>query len=67
LTPWSKKLGGKRILFILYFQIKIYHSGKLGQELKTGTWRQELKQRLWRNAVYWLASHGLLSLFSYTT
>ena len=37
-----------------------------GQELKAGTWRQELKQRPWRSAVYWLASHGFLNLLSYT-
>ena len=30
------------------------------------TWRQELKRRPWRNDAYWLASHDLLSLLSYT-
>ena len=40
---------------------------KPGQELKAGTWRQELKQRPWRGAAYWLALHGLLSLLSYKT
>jgi hypothetical protein len=34
---------------------------------RTGTWRQELMQRPWRDAAYWLASPGLLSLLSYTT
>ena len=29
--------------------------------------KQELIQRPWRNATYWLASHGLLSLLSYRT
>lgn len=28
------------------------------------TWRQELKQGLWRGANYWLALGGLLSLLS---
>ena len=40
---------------------------KLGQELKTGTRRQEPKQRSGRNAAYWLALHALLSPISYTT
>ena len=31
------------------------------------TWRQELTQRPWRGATYWLAPHGLLSLLSYRT
>jgi hypothetical protein len=26
-----------------------------------GTWRQELMQRSWRGAAYWIASPGLLS------
>jgi hypothetical protein len=29
------------------------------------TWRQELMQRPWRSAAYWLASPGLLSFLSY--
>jgi hypothetical protein len=32
-----------------------------------GAWRQELMQRPWRGAAYWLASPGLLSLLSYRT
>ena len=34
---------------------------------RAGTWRQELMQRTWRGAAYWLASPGLLSLLSYRT
>jgi hypothetical protein len=30
-----------------------------------GTWRQEVM--LWRDAAYWLAPHGFLSLLSYRT
>jgi hypothetical protein len=29
------------------------------------SWRQELKQRPWRNAVYWLVSSSLHKYFSY--
>jgi hypothetical protein len=32
---------------------------------RAGTWRQELMQRPWRGAAYWLASPGLLHLISY--
>jgi hypothetical protein len=34
---------------------------------RAGTWRQELMQRPWKSATYWLASPGLLSLLSYST
>ena len=29
---------------------------------KAGTWKQELEQKPWRRAAYWLTYHGLLSL-----
>ena len=32
-----------------------------------GTWRQELMQRPWKGAAYWLAPRGLLNLLSYRT
>ena len=32
---------------------------------QVGTWRQELMQRPWKGAAYWLAPHGFLSLLSY--
>lgn len=41
--------------------------GGQGSSLEAGTWKWELKQRPWRHATYWLAPHGPLSLFSYTT
>jgi hypothetical protein len=34
---------------------------------RAGNWRQELMQRPWRGAGYWLALHGLFSLLSYRT
>lgn len=29
---------------------------EVNQELKAGSWKQELKQRPWSNTAYWLAS-----------
>ena len=46
--------------FIL--QLTVYHEANQGRN-----WRQELIQRPWRSAAYWLAPYGLLSLLSYTT
>jgi len=34
---------------------------------RTGTWKQELMQRAWRDVAYWLVPHGLHSLISYRT
>ena len=34
---------------------------------RVGTWRQELMQRPWMDAAYWMASLGLFSLLSYRT
>jgi hypothetical protein len=34
---------------------------------RAGTWRQELMQRPWRGADYWLAFPGFLSLLSHRT
>jgi len=34
---------------------------------RVGSWRQELRQRLWSGAAYCLAPHVLLSLLSYRT
>jgi hypothetical protein len=56
----QKQLGGQRVSF----------SGQWSpsqSDARTGTWRQELKQRQWRHTDYWLVPHALLSLLSYTT
>jgi hypothetical protein len=57
--------GGKG-LFSLYFHISVHHQRKSGLEFRQVR-KQELMQRPWRDAHYWLASPGLLSLLSYRT
>jgi hypothetical protein len=56
----TKSKSGKSS-FGLHFHIVVHHLRK------SGTWRQELMQRPWKGAAYWLAPHGLLSLLSYRT
>jgi hypothetical protein len=57
--------GGKG-LFSLHLLIAVHHQRKSGLELKQVR-KQELRQRPWRDVLYWLASPGLLSLLSYWT
>jgi hypothetical protein len=47
-------------------QVILHHWEKSGQELKAGTQEQGLKQTLYKNAAYWLASFSILSLSSDT-
>ena len=56
----------ERIYSSLYFQTAVHHYRKSGLELRQVR-KQELMQRPWRDATYWLASPGLLSLLSYRT
>jgi hypothetical protein len=58
----KKQVGEER----LHFHIAVHHQRKSGEELTLGR-KQKLMQRPWRDATYWLASPGLLSLFSYRT
>jgi hypothetical protein len=51
-------------LFGLCFHIADHHQRKSGQELTQGR-NLEAGAETWRGAAYWLASRGLLSLFSY--
>jgi hypothetical protein len=52
-------------LFSLHFHITKGSQDRNSD--RTGTRRQELMQRPWRDVTYWLASPGLLSLLSYRT
>jgi hypothetical protein len=57
------KMEKNRVYFTSQFVV--HHGGKVDYELKAGIWKQELKQKPWRNAAYWFTPHNLLSLFSY--
>jgi hypothetical protein len=57
----KKQVGVERV-YLAYSP-----TSQVPTEDRTGTWRQELKQKSWRDVPYWLAPHGLLSLLSYST
>lgn len=57
-----KQLGEEMIHFPLSYSL---HPGKPRQELKAGTWGQEMKQNHCMNTAYWLSPQGLLSLLSF--
>jgi hypothetical protein len=48
-------VGRKGLISFYNFQVIFHVGGKSGQELKAGTWMQQLKQQLkqkpWRNAT----------------
>lgn len=48
-------------------QALVHHWGKPGKELKPGAWKQELKQRPWKNDAYWFASFGSPDYLPYST
>jgi hypothetical protein len=62
------KLWRKRFIWLI-----LLHSRSSLKKVKSGTptgqepGGKKLMERWWRGAGYWLASHGLLSLFSYRT
>ena len=62
----KKQVGEERVYSAYIFHITVNHQRKSGLELKQVR-KQELKQKPWRNVLYWLASPGLLSLLSYRT
>lgn len=55
------------VYLFFHFYISVPHWRKSGQGLSEETCRQELAQRLWRNAAYWLIPRGLFSWLSYNT
>jgi hypothetical protein len=64
----QKASWGGKDLIAYTSALQFIIEGSQGRNSSTGvTWRQKLIQKSRRDAAYWLASHGLLSLFSYTT
>jgi hypothetical protein len=64
-----KKLVGEERVYLAYTSISLFitEGSQDRDSNRPVTWRQELMQRPWRGTPYWLAPHGLLSLFSYRT
>ena len=61
---WKKHHDQKASASILLFIIEESQDRKSN---RAGSWEQELMQKPWRDAAYWLAYPGLLSLLSYRT
>jgi hypothetical protein len=62
----KKQVGGKGVYSACTFHITVHHQRQSGLKLKQVR-KQELMQRPWKDAAYWFASPGLLSLLSYRT
>jgi len=56
------KLGRKGLFLQLNFHLT--EEALSSEEVRAGTWRQELMKRPRRGAAYWLAPPGLLRLLS---
>jgi hypothetical protein len=64
----KKQVGEERVYSASTSTLLFIAKGSQDSNLhRAGTWRQELMQKPWRGAVYWLVSPGLFSLFSYRT
>ena len=50
-----------------FISLTVSYDSSSSKAVRAGTWKQELMQRPWREAAYWLAFHGLLSLLSNRT
>jgi hypothetical protein len=65
----TKKQVVEENVYLAYTSIiTVHHQRNQDRNsIGTGTWRQELKQRLWRGYAYFPALHDLLCLLSYKT
>jgi hypothetical protein len=64
----KKQLGKKRVCLAYTSTLLFITEGSQDRTSnRAGMLRQELMQRPWRNAAYWLASYGLLNLLSYNS
>ena len=65
----TKKQVGEERVYVAYTSALLFitEGSQDRNSNRAGTWRQELMQRSWRNAAYWLAHHDLLKLLYYRT
>jgi hypothetical protein len=64
----KKQVGEKRLyLAYMFTSLFIIKGNQDRNSHRAETQKQELMQRPWRSAAYWLAPHNFLSLFSYRT
>jgi hypothetical protein len=64
----KKQIGEERVYSAYTSTLLFFTKGIQDRNSsRAETWRQELMQRPWRDAAYWIASAGLLSLLSYIT
>jgi hypothetical protein len=64
----KKQVGEERVYSAYTFTLLFITIGSQDRNShRVGTWRQKWMQKPWKNAAYWLASPGLLSLLSYIT
>ena len=65
----TKKQVGEERVYSAYISTLLFitKGSQDRNSSRAGTWRQELMQRPWRGAAYWLTSSGLFSLLSYRT
>jgi hypothetical protein len=50
----------------IYFSLNV-QSQDITKVDRARVWRQELTQRTWKSAAYWLDPNGVLGLLSYST
>ena len=64
----KKQIGEERVYLAYTSTLMFITKGSQDKNShRAETLKQELMQRPWRGAAYWLASPGLLSLLSYRT